>query len=136
MLDEGSMAQTSAKTVKQQREEENAALQDAVSFHCLVEEWKDCEELMPKPKEKLIFVDKKWEAQQVSMLQMRMRQQVHEDPREMHRAEVLVRKLGKIGKATLVGGHDLVRRLDRAGGGPDLVQKVFGMCEAENGDRN
>ena len=30
-------------------------------FHCLVEEWKDCEELKPQPKEKFIFVDKKLE---------------------------------------------------------------------------
>ena len=28
-------------------------------FHGLVEQWKDCEELKPKPKEKLLFVDKK-----------------------------------------------------------------------------
>ena len=34
--------------------EVNAALQYAASFHCLVEEWKDCEELRPKPKEKWI----------------------------------------------------------------------------------
>ena len=26
-------------------------LQHAASFHCSVEEWKDCEELRPKPKE-------------------------------------------------------------------------------------
>ena len=38
-----------------------AVLQYAASFHCLVEEWKDCEELKPKPKEKWIFVDKKRE---------------------------------------------------------------------------
>ena len=36
-----------------------AALQYAASFHCSVEEWKDCEELKPKPKEKLTFVDQK-----------------------------------------------------------------------------
>ena len=41
------------------REEVYAALQYAASFHCLVEEWKDCEELKPKPKERWIFVDKK-----------------------------------------------------------------------------
>ena len=29
-----------------------AALKYAASFHCLVEEWKDCEELKPKPEEK------------------------------------------------------------------------------------
>ena len=34
------------------------ALQHAASFHCLVEQWKDCEELEPEPKEKWSFVDK------------------------------------------------------------------------------
>ena len=62
MLDEGFMAETTAKTVQREREEVYAALQYAASFHCLVEEWKDCEELKPKPKEKRIFVDKKREA--------------------------------------------------------------------------
>ena len=42
-------------------EEVYAALQYAASFHCLVEQWKDCEELKPKPKERWIFVDKKSE---------------------------------------------------------------------------
>ena len=35
--------------------------QCAASFHCLVEQWKDCEELRPKPKEKVVFVEKKSE---------------------------------------------------------------------------
>ena len=48
------MADTRAKTVQQEREEVHAALQ-------LVEEWKNCEELKPKPREKWIFVDKKRE---------------------------------------------------------------------------
>ena len=61
MLDEGFMAEARAKTVHQEREEENVALQYAASFHCLEEEWKDCEELKPKPKEKWIFVDQKRE---------------------------------------------------------------------------
>ena len=30
----------------------------AASFHCLVEEWKDCEELKLKRKEKWVLVDK------------------------------------------------------------------------------
>ena len=51
-LDEGFMAQVRARTVQQEREEVYAALQYAASFHCLVEEWKDCEEVRPKPKEK------------------------------------------------------------------------------------
>ena len=33
-----------------EREEVSAALQYAASFHCLVEEWKDCEELKPSQK--------------------------------------------------------------------------------------
>ena len=37
------------------------ALQYAASFHCLVEEWKDCEEVRPKPKEKWFFVDERRE---------------------------------------------------------------------------
>ena len=43
------------KTMRQEREEVCAALQYAASFHCVVKEWKDCEELKPKPKEKLVF---------------------------------------------------------------------------------
>ena len=43
------------------REEVYAALQCAASFHCLVEEWKDCEELKPELKEKCILVRRKRE---------------------------------------------------------------------------
>ena len=59
MLDEGFMPETRAKTVQQEWEVVYAALQYAGSFHCVVEECKDCEELKPKPKEKWIFVEKK-----------------------------------------------------------------------------
>ena len=45
----------------QKRELVYVALQYAASFHCLVEEWKDCEEFKPKPKEKWRFVDRKSE---------------------------------------------------------------------------
>ena len=37
------------------------ALQYAASFHCLMEEWKDCEELQPKLKGKCSFVEKRSE---------------------------------------------------------------------------
>ena len=50
-----------AETMKQERVEVYVALQYAASFHCLVEEWKECEELKPKPKEKWSFVDRKSE---------------------------------------------------------------------------
>ena len=43
--------QSRASTVQQSTEEVFAALWYAASFHCLVEEWHDCEELKPKTKE-------------------------------------------------------------------------------------
>ena len=61
MLDEGCMAEAQAETIHQEREKVYAALQYAASFHCLVERWKDCEDLRPKPKEKWVFVEKKSE---------------------------------------------------------------------------
>ena len=52
------MAEVRADTMKQEREEMYAALQYAASFPCLVEQWKDCEELKPKPKEKWMFIER------------------------------------------------------------------------------
>ena len=52
MLDGGFVAQARASTIQQEREAVYAALQYAASFHCLVESWKDCEELQHKSKEK------------------------------------------------------------------------------------
>ena len=46
-LDEGYMAEAKAETMQQEREEVCAALQYAASFHCRVEQLKDCEELRP-----------------------------------------------------------------------------------------
>ena len=51
MLDEGLRAEATAETMQQEREKVYVALQYAASFHCLVEQWEDCEELKPKPKE-------------------------------------------------------------------------------------
>ena len=56
VLDERFMADARARTMQQEREDAYAALQYAACFHCLVEHWKDCEELRPKPKEKWVFV--------------------------------------------------------------------------------
>ena len=58
-MDEGCMAEARAKTMQQEREEVYVASQFAASFSCLVEQWKDCEELRPKPKEKKVFVEKR-----------------------------------------------------------------------------
>ena len=54
-------AEVRADTMKQEREEVYVALQYAACFHCQVEQWKDWEELKPKPKEKWSFVDKRSE---------------------------------------------------------------------------
>ena len=50
MLDGGEMAQRRASTVQQKKKREDAyaALQHAAGIHCLVEEWRDCEQLEPK----------------------------------------------------------------------------------------
>ena len=53
VLGGGFMAQVRASTVQQEREEVYAALQCAASFHCLVDEWKDCQERLPKTKSKV-----------------------------------------------------------------------------------
>ena len=54
-LDEGFVAEARATTEQQEREEVHAALQYAASLHCLMEEWKDCDELKPKTKRKMDF---------------------------------------------------------------------------------
>ena len=43
LLDKGFMAEARTQTMQQNRGEVYAALQYAASFHCSVEEWKDCE---------------------------------------------------------------------------------------------
>ena len=120
VLDEGFMAETRAKTVQQEREEIFAALQYAASFHCLVEEWKDCEELKPKPKEKWIFAFKtreetmhrtEWcaEANKFRCMRCGRDSKNMKIPGKCTRPKYLSENLGKWRKRHL-GGHDLVRR--------------------------
>ena len=52
MLDEGFLTEAKAESMQQKREDVYAALQYAASFHCLVEQWEDWEELRPQPKER------------------------------------------------------------------------------------
>ena len=83
-------------------------MQYAASFHCLVEEWKDCEELKPKPKEKCGFsrIRKKDETsngvargnQQLSVHEMWKRKQIHEDGRKMHGTKIFVKMFRKNGE--------------------------------------
>ena len=120
MLYEGSMAETRAKTAQQEREEVYAALQYAASFHCLVEEWKDCDELKPKPKEKWNFVveerqearhQTEWfvEADKYRSHEIWKRQHMDENEQNMHMAKVLDKNWGKWRERHL-GGHGLVDR--------------------------
>ena len=112
MLDKGFMAEARAKTVQQEREELYAALQKTASFHCLVEEWKDCEEMKPKPKEKVECrgseKDKskhrtEWcaEANKYRCMRCGRDSQYMEDAREMHRTKILVGRFWKLTKASL-----------------------------------
>ena len=124
MLDEGFMAGARAKTMQQEREEVKMALQYAASFHCLAERWKDCEELRPKPRETWIFFCAKEEREyetpnivvcgsgQISVYEMWKRMQTHKDARKMYRIKLLVKRFGKW-RGRHLGGHDLVRRIDR-----------------------
>ena len=64
MMDGGAMAQIRASTVHGKREEVHAA-QYAASFHCLVEELKDCAGPKPKPKQKSTFVKNKWKRRSI-----------------------------------------------------------------------
>ena len=46
-------------TVQQEEKMCTQPVQYTASFHCLVEEWKDCEEIKPQPKETWTFVDQR-----------------------------------------------------------------------------
>ena len=147
MLHEGFMAEARAKTVQQEREEVYAALQYAASFHCLLEEWKDCEELKPKPKEKWNFFTRKsedtkhrteWcaEAEAYRCMRCGRGSKCMKMPGKCAGPEYLSEKLGKCGKATFLGGHDLVRRTDRKGEVLIRCRKCSGyVCEAGTGTK-
>ena len=88
-----------------------AALEYAASFRSLVEEWKDCEELTPKPKEKWTFVDQKreetkhrteWRAEAGWYRCMRCvrGRKYKKMPGKWHRTNILVKIFGKWGKAS------------------------------------
>ena len=124
MLDEGFMAEATAETMQQEREEVYAALQYAARFHCLVEEWKDCEELRPKPKEKWVLWQKKsenvkhrteWcaEADRYRCMRWERGSKRTKMPGKCTRPKFLSWSLEKWRRRHHVGGHDVVRRVDR-----------------------
>ena len=100
-------------------------MQKAASFHCLVEEWKDCEELRPQPKEKWSFVDKKSEgtkdrtewcakANRYQCMRCGKGSKYMKMPGRCDGPKFLSKKLGKF-RSRQLGSHDLVRRMDRQG---------------------
>ena len=123
MWDEGFVAQARTGTIQQEREEVYAALQYAASFHCLVEEWKDCEELVPQPKEQWIFVDRRGEETKHRTewcAQAKKHRCIRCERSSKHMKmqgkcggpKYLSKNLGRWRKRHM-GGHDLVRRMDR-----------------------
>ena len=131
--------------MKQEREEVYVALQYAASFHCLVEEWKDCEELKPKLKEKWSFVDKKsegtkhrteWcaEADRYRCMRCGRGSKYMKMPGKCTGPKFLSKSLGKWGRRHL-GGHDLVRRMDRQGEASIWCRKCSGHARQRMGPK-
>ena len=111
-------AQVRAKT---EREEVYAALQYAASFHCLVEEWNDCEELKPQPNEKWIYVDKKrkdakhrteWCASKYRCMRCGRGSKHMKMQGKSTGPKCLSKDSGRW-REQHVGGHDMVRIMDR-----------------------
>ena len=71
------------------KKEVYAALQYAASFHCVVEEWHDCEELKPKPTVKWTFRGQKHGSSKTShgVACGRKQLSLHEDARKCVRAQ-------------------------------------------------
>ena len=109
MLDEGFM-ETRAKTVQQERIRSVCSFAVCGQFSLSRQRnWKD---LKPRPKEKWIFVQKKSEeskhrtewcanASKYSVQEKRKKQQVHENAREMYRAEILDKNIGKLWRSVI-----------------------------------
>ena len=148
-LDQVFMAEARAKIVQQERERERgreevfAALQHAASFHCLLEKWKDCEELEQRPKEQWIFVDKQrketkhrtnccGEANKYRCMRCGRGSQYMKMQGKCIRPKNTCQNFGKWRKRHL-GGHDKVRRLDRQGEVLIWCRKMNRLCEAKDG---
>ena len=116
-MDEGFLAEARAITMKQEREEVYVALQYAASFHCLVEEWKACQELVPIPKEE----------RSEGMKHLKM-------PGRCTGPKLLSQSSGKWRRRHL-GGHDLVRRMDRQGEVSIWCSKCSGYARQRMGPK-
>ena len=111
------------------KKEVYTALQYAGSFHCLVEEWKDCEELKPKPREKWNFVDKKSEE-----TKRRTEWCAGANKYRCMRCGRGSKYMKMPGKCTGPKYVSFLRKWrKRHLGGHDLVQEMLGLCEAKDG---
>ena len=63
-----------------------------------------------------------------------MEEAVSENERKMHRAEVLVRKFGKMRKA-IFGRPRFGKKSGQAGRSSDSEQKMLGLCAKKNGTK-
>ena len=125
------------------QEEVYAALQFAASFHCLVEEWKDCEVLKPKPKEKWIIVDTKreeskhrtkWCAETNKCRCMRCGRGSKYMKVPGKRTGPKYQKFEKMEKVTPRRPR-FGKKNEQGRSGSHLVQKMLGLCEAEKGPK-
>ena len=145
MLDEGFMAEARAKSMQQEREEESTALQHAASFRCLVEEWQDYEERRPEPKEKWVFMEKKsentrhrteWcaEANKFRCVRCGRGSKYMMMPGKCTGPKLLSKGPEKW-RGRHLGGHDLVRRMDRQGEGLIWCRKCSGYARQRMGPK-
>ena len=133
-------------TVQQEREYVYAALHSAASFHCLVEDWKSCEELKPKLKEIWVFPNQKDEKEQhrtewcaaankyrcmrfgKSSRNIKM-QRTCAGPKGCERTP---NTSGKLRVKKHLGVHDMVRRADRNGESFIWCRKCAGYARQKN----
>ena len=103
---------------------------------------KDCEELKPKPKEELSFVDKRSEVEK-SGARKRIGIDVCVAEEEANTSRCQAHgtgpkffsiSLGKCGRR-LLGGHDLVRRMDRKGEVSIWCRKCSGYARQRMGPK-
>ena len=123
LLDEGFMAEMRLVAMKQEREEVYVALYNAANFHCLVEEWKDCEELRPRRERMKRRTEWYAEANRYQCMRCGKGSKYVKMPSRCDGPKFLSKRLGKW-RSRHLGGHDLVRRMD--------MHKVFGIWEAKN----
>ena len=125
MQDGGNMAQIGASSVQQRRREVYAALQYAARFHCLVEEWADCGELKPKPRDIWESVESKVEADKhrAEWCATTKNRPLHELREEQQKHEDAGKKWRRRTEAHGWALHDEKSRSGRRD--PGVVQELF-----------